>query len=85
MKFPIEAPASQNWSCHGCTNCCREFMVVELSDEERQRIEMQEWKESDGVDPKAIIVSRDAAANEIGPGAPAHACVYIRTARLGSK
>jgi lysine-N-methylase len=32
----------QNWDCHSCTNCCREYLVP-VTDEERQRILAQGW------------------------------------------
>jgi lysine-N-methylase len=37
-------PVMQNWDCHVCGNCCKEYHVV-LSDEERRRIEAQGWKD----------------------------------------
>jgi lysine-N-methylase len=55
-SFRIETPSLQNWSCHGCTACCR-FMMIELSDEEKRRIEGQGWTQADGVDPATMIVA----------------------------
>ena len=52
----IEIPAVQNWSCHGCTDCCRGQLMITLSAEEKQRIEKQAWTTADGVDPSAIFV-----------------------------
>jgi len=52
----IEAPPIQNWSCHGCTDCCRDQLIIKLSPEEKQRIEKQGWTRADGVEPAAIIV-----------------------------
>lgn len=54
--FRIEAPSLQNWSCHGCTACCRGGLVIELSDDEKQRIERQGWTKTDGVDPAKMFV-----------------------------
>ena len=56
QQFRIETPSIQNWSCHGCTACCRGFLI-ELSDEEKQRIEGQNWTKEDGVDPATMIVA----------------------------
>lgn len=43
VNFPIrQLPVIQNWSCHQCGNCCREYFV-ELTQEEKQRIEAQGW------------------------------------------
>jgi lysine-N-methylase len=43
MKFSIrQLPVVQNWSCHRCGNCCREYFVT-VTAEERKRIEEQGW------------------------------------------
>jgi len=55
--FRIETPAIQNWSCHGCSACCRGIMLIELSEEEKRRIESQGWTKADGVDPATMIVT----------------------------
>ena len=52
-------PAGQNWSCHGCTDCCRDQFLVTLSAAEKQRIEQQGWTSADGVDPAAIAISAE--------------------------
>ena len=52
----IETPLIQNWSCHGCTDCCRDQLMIKLSPEEKRRIEGQGWTRADGVDPGAMIV-----------------------------
>jgi len=36
-------PVLQNWDCHSCTNCCREY-TVPVTAEERRRIETQGWE-----------------------------------------
>jgi lysine-N-methylase len=48
MALPIHhLPVLQNWDCHVCGTCCKEY-VVAVTDEERQRIEAQGWdKDSD--------------------------------------
>lgn len=56
-SFRIEAPSIQNWSCHGCTACCRGSLLIELSEAEKKRIEGQGWVEADGVDPATMIVA----------------------------
>jgi lysine-N-methylase len=53
----VEIPSIQNWSCHGCTDCCRNHLLVQLSPEEKQRIEKQGWTRADGVDPGLMIVN----------------------------
>jgi lysine-N-methylase len=45
MPSPVrQLPVLQNWDCHVCGNCCKEYRVA-VSDEERQRIEAQGWAE----------------------------------------
>jgi lysine-N-methylase len=55
----IEIPPIQNWSCHGCTDCCRNHLLVQLLPEDKQRIEKQGWTPADGVDPGSMIVAED--------------------------
>lgn len=44
MPLPLRhLPVIQNWDCHVCGNCCKEY-VVALSPEEKQRIEAQGWE-----------------------------------------
>src|SRR5215472_4900715 len=43
MPFPVRSlPTIQNWDCHTCGTCCKEY-VVTITDEERRRIEAQDW------------------------------------------
>src|SRR5262245_33784554 len=43
MPLPIRhLPVLQNWDCHVCGTCCKEYQVT-VTDEERQRIEGQGW------------------------------------------
>ncbi|MBY0526812.1 MAG: YkgJ family cysteine cluster protein [Gemmataceae bacterium] len=45
MALPVRhLPVVQNWDCHGCTNCCRDYHVY-LTDAERARIGAQDWKQ----------------------------------------
>lgn len=48
MLPPLELPVIQNWSCHSCGGCCRQH-EIEITDEERQRIESQNWTAADGI------------------------------------
>ena len=43
----LELPTIQNWSCHNCSGCCRQHMI-EVTDEERERILGQGWNSADG-------------------------------------
>jgi lysine-N-methylase len=43
MAFPIQhLPVLQNWDCHVCGTCCKEYRVP-ITDAEKQRIEAQGW------------------------------------------
>ncbi len=45
MTLPIRSlPVVQNWDCHVCGSCCQEYLVT-VSDEERRRIEAQDWND----------------------------------------
>jgi lysine-N-methylase len=44
MSLPLRhLPVVQNWDCHVCGSCCKEYLVT-ISDEERERIEGQAWE-----------------------------------------
>jgi lysine-N-methylase len=53
----IEIPTLQNWSCHGCTDCCRGALLIKISAEEKARLEKQNWTRESGVNPDEMIVS----------------------------
>jgi lysine-N-methylase len=43
MTLPLYSlPVVQNWDCHGCTDCCRQY-AVRLTPEEQARIAAQGW------------------------------------------
>lgn len=44
----LQLPTIQNWSCHSCSGCCRKHLI-EISQEDRQRILAQKWTEADGL------------------------------------
>lgn len=73
--LPIDVPQFQNWNCHNCTFCCRDNMSVEVSLEEKQRIEGQGWSSADGVDPDRIFVATDTGSR-LGHQADG-ACVFL--------
>jgi lysine-N-methylase len=45
---PLQLPIIQNWSCHNCGGCCRQHLI-EITEEERQRIAQQGWTAADGI------------------------------------
>lgn len=47
----------QNWDCHGCSRCCREYEVV-LSEEEYCRILDQDWTNDPDLAGQNLVVRR---------------------------
>jgi lysine-N-methylase len=74
----IEMPTGQNWSCHGCSDCCRGGLLITLQPEDKRRIERQNWTLSDGVDPARMIVP-GINYNRLGHQADG-ACVFLDAA-----
>ncbi len=52
---PLQLPTIQNWSCHNCSGCCRQHLI-EITEEERQRILGQKWTTKDGVPGGDVVV-----------------------------
>lgn len=71
----IVLPAGQNWSCHGCTECCRGRFAIGLSPAERERISGQGWTKADGVDPAGMFVVEGGQARLAHSAAGA--CVFL--------
>lgn len=45
MPMPVRhLPVLQNWDCHECGQCCREY-VIHVTEDERQKIKDQGWAE----------------------------------------
>ena len=74
----LELPAGQNWSCHGCSDCCRGGLLITLLPEDKRRIEQQGWTTADGVDPSKMIVAR-LNYHRLGHQADG-ACVFLDAA-----
>lgn len=46
--FSLELPTIQNWSCHSCSECCRQHGIF-VTEEDKSRIERQKWTAADGI------------------------------------
>ncbi len=57
--LPLRLPTIQNWSCHNCSDCCRQHLI-EITEEERQRIVDQNWKPKDGIPESQPVVEPHA-------------------------
>ncbi len=76
MKLPsIDAPSGQNWSCHGCSNCCRGGLLIVLTAADRQRILDQKWTLAEGVNP-ASMIEPNGSGFRLGHQ-PDGACVFL--------
>lgn len=60
--LPLQLPTLQNWSCHNCGGCCTQHLI-EITDEERQRIVRQGWTAADGVTQEPIVKLSGSGAN----------------------
>jgi len=55
MKLlPLDLPVIQNWSCHNCGGCCTQHLI-EITEEERQRVLSQNWSAADGVTQPPVV------------------------------
>ncbi|MEX1232322.1 MAG: YkgJ family cysteine cluster protein [Planctomycetaceae bacterium] len=76
----LQLPTIQNWSCHSCSGCCRQH-DIEITEEEKDRIEKQNWTPADGVPAStpAIVTSRRLFGKKrhtLGHS-PDGACVFL--------
>src|SRR5205823_6530613 len=56
MSLPIRSlPVWQNWNCHGCGNCCRDYQVA-VTEDERRRLEEQGWKDDPALEGRPLFV-----------------------------
>jgi lysine-N-methylase len=56
MAWPVRhLPVIQNWDCHGCGECCREY-EVHVTAAERQRIVAQGWENDPAVGGVPLFV-----------------------------
>src|SRR5207247_9454541 len=56
MPFPIRSlPVIQNYDCHACGNCCTDYWVP-VSEEERRRIEAQNWQDDPALKGQELFV-----------------------------
>ena len=75
-KPSLDLPVIQNWSCHNCGGCCREHLI-EITEDEKRRIEKQSWKASDGVSmDQPLITSLGKGRYRLAHQADG-ACVFL--------
>lgn len=79
MSLPIRhLPVIQNWDCHVCGSCCKEYLVT-ITPEEKARIESQSWEGDEVLGGRALfrkggpIWSRRVVLNHREDGS----CVFL--------
>ena len=70
--LPLRLPTIQNWSCHNCSGCCHQHLI-EITEEERQRILDQNWKPADGIPAGQPVV------------VPHHSSLFRKSYRLAHR
>lgn len=66
----------QNWSCHNCGGCCREHLI-EITEDEKRRIEQQNWTAADGIaSDQPLVVSHGRGRYRLAHQADG-ACVFL--------
>jgi len=76
MRLPVIVPDiwQQQFSCRGCTNCCRE-LVVHLTDADRKKIDDADWAQRLDVEPY-VKLHGGYVLNHADDGA----CVFLTAA-----
>ena len=59
MLPQLTLPTIQNWSCHNCSGCCRQHLI-EITQDERQRILKQHWTAADGIAAEQPVIEPHA-------------------------
>ncbi|MEZ6130180.1 MAG: YkgJ family cysteine cluster protein [Planctomycetaceae bacterium] len=72
----LKLPVIQNWSCHHCGGCCREHLI-EITEEERTRIQKQNWKLSDGINMDRPVIRKIAPGRYRLAHQADGACVFL--------
>lgn len=72
----LKLPVIQNWSCHNCGGCCREHLI-EITEDEKRRIEKQNWKASDGISTERPVIQRIAKGRYRLAHQDDGACVFL--------
>ncbi len=75
MKKPeLVLPTIQNWTCHNCGGCCRRH-VIEITADEKARIEAQGWDAEPVTARKSLVISKNNTHRLAHQ--PDGACVFL--------
>lgn len=75
-RTDLELPIIQNWSCHNCGGCCREHQI-DITQEEKKRIDRQNWTAADGVPADRPLMVRTGGGDWRLGHAEDGACVFL--------
>ena len=78
-NLDLQLPTIQNWSCHNCGGCCKQH-VIEITEEEKQRIEGQGW-ETDPATRDVSVVLTEGKTHRLAHQ-PDGGCVFLDDAGL---
>jgi lysine-N-methylase len=77
MAMPVRhLPVVQNWDCHACGNCCRDYDVP-VTEAERQRIEAQGWKQDPQIGDLPLFVRQGRWSNSYRLFRSDQGCVFL--------
>jgi lysine-N-methylase len=77
MSMPVRhLPVIQNWDCHACGNCCREYDVP-VTEAERRRIEALGWKDDPEVGDLPLFVRTGRWSKSYHLLRTDHGCVFL--------
>ncbi|WP_166826960.1 YkgJ family cysteine cluster protein [Thalassoroseus pseudoceratinae] len=71
----LRLPVIQNWSCHNCSGCCRQHLI-EITEEEKTRIEKQNWTAEDGIPADRPVVVRHGRGWRLNHAADG-GCIFL--------
>src|SRR5580704_10185588 len=77
MSMPVHhLPVVQNWDCHGCGNCCREYDVP-VTPAERERIEAQGWHQDPAIGDLPLFVKKSRWSSAYSLFRTDRGCVFL--------
>ena len=81
MALPLELPVLQRWGCSSCGACCRQHLV-EITAEEKQRIDQQNWNSEPALAGSLPVVPMGKLGRLLGRWRLNHrpdgACVFLQ-------
>jgi lysine-N-methylase len=77
MSMPVHhLPVVQNWDCHSCGNCCREYDIP-VTAAERQRIEAHGWRSDSAIGDLPLFVRQGRWSSNYRLFRSDRGCVFL--------